>query len=57
MPGPVNSIRDRIDDLLVERPPTPARILGAVVVFLVAAGGAILFWWPVGHRIQPDCPS
>ncbi len=44
MLGPVNPIRNRIDDLLFERPLTPARILRAVVVFLVAAGVAILFW-------------
>jgi len=46
--GPVDHVRHRIDDLLYERPLTPARLVVGVVVLLVAAGLLLLLWWPGG---------
>jgi len=48
VPGPANLIRDRIDDLLYERPPTPARIAAVVAALLATAALVVLLWWPAG---------
>lgn len=48
MSGPVDEIRHRIDDLLYERPLTPARLVAGAAVLLVAAGLLLALWWPGG---------
>ena len=49
MSGPVDQIRRRIDDLLFERPPTPARLMADMVgspvdALLYASTGIGLRW-------------
>ena len=46
MSGPGEQIRRRIDDLLFERPPTPARLTVAGLFLLAGVGLAALIWWP-----------
>ena len=46
MSGPGEQIRRRIDDLLFERPPTPARLTVAGLLLLAGVGLAALIWWP-----------
>ena len=48
MSGPGEQIRRRIDDLLFERPPTPARLTAAGLLLLAGVGLAALIWWPSG---------
>ena len=57
MAGPGDQIRRRIDDLLFERLPTPARLTAAGLLVLAGIGLAARLWGPpasVGARTPPS---
>ncbi|MCH2425987.1 MAG: hypothetical protein MK177_01495 [Acidimicrobiales bacterium] len=56
MSGPVDQIRRRIDDLLFERPATPAHLTAAGLLLLAGIGLAALLWWPSGRSDPSRLP-
>ena len=54
--GPGEQIRRRIDDLLFERPPTPARLTAADLLLLAGIGLALIIWWPSGDSDPSRLP-
>ena len=57
MSGPGEQIRRRIDDLLFERPPTPARLTAADLLLLAGIGLAAIIWCHRAIPTRPGCRS